>query len=216
VLKKCIDSVFNQTYNDFKIFLIGDDFVQLDLLDDFLQQYDKNKIEFINIPLAVEREKYFSKNKLALWSSGGVNARNFGINYALTKGYSWVCSLDHDDSWRINHLEELKNAIDKFNPDIVFTKSTCFDGRILPPVQSNSKYIELLPISENTIHSSVCINFLKIPLRYLDFFEITKSTFPADALMWRKIKDYSEEKKVISIFINELTCDHLFEGFEKK
>lgn len=214
ILKRCLDSIFNQTYKNFKIFLIGDDFKELKLLNHFLDQYDKNKLEFINIPIAIERVKYYKDNKIALWSFGGTNARNFGINYALIQGHSWICALDHDDCWNDNHLQELETAIHFFNPDVVFTKSL-WGGYVLPFIQFNEKYANVSPIPENTIHSSVCINFLKIALRYVDLFEITGKCSPGDANMWQRIKYLFDQGEIKSILINEITCNHMDEGFEK-
>lgn len=215
VLKRCLDSIFSQSYKQFKIFIIGDDFLEIDLLKNFLNDYDNDKVEFINLPIAVERAKYLNKNKYSLWCAGGANARNFGINYALTKGYSWICAIDHDDTWREHHLEEIKKAIDMFNPDVVFTKAI-WDQNLYPNLKSENKYFDLCPIPEQIIHSSVCINFLKVPLRYTDFFEATNKDFPSDAFMWRKMRDFYDEKKIKSVFINEITCNHLEEGYEKK
>lgn len=215
ILKRCLDSVFNQTYTNFKIFLVGDNFTEDESLEALLSTYDKDKIEFINLPLAVERIKY-KDNKWALWCAGGINARNYTINHALLQGYSWVCSIDHDDYWESNHLYELAKAIDKFSPDVVFTRANWKNETELPKIPTKTKYTKLLPVPEGTVHSSICLNFTKLPFRYVDIFEVTNKFFPADAFLLMSIVRYAKQHEIKSIFINELTCQHPDEGFVRK
>lgn len=215
-VKRAIDSIFNQTYSEFKIFLIGDKYEQENEITEIISNYDANKIEFINLNEAVERDNY-SNNKWALWSYGGVNAVNYGINIATSNGFDYICHLDHDDFWFNNHLNELAICINTFQPEWVCTKSNYTNNTILPTINSKEKYVEFLPLSEGVIHSSVCFNFKKIPLKYEDIYKKTgKIGLPADADLWQRMKTYIIENNLKSILINKITCNHIEEGYERR
>ena len=51
-LSRALDSVFNQTHQDFKIYLIGDRYENLEEINFLLLNYDKDKIYFENLPVA--------------------------------------------------------------------------------------------------------------------------------------------------------------------
>ena len=214
-LKKALDSVFSQTHQDFKIFLIGDRYEKIQEIDELLNNYDKNKIYFENLPLALERDIYL--NKRILWSYGGTNATNHGVNKALNENFEYVCHLDHDDYWENNHLEEINKCIETFQPDWVCTKS--YYGNIsnfLPKIESDKKYIDFLPLPEGLIHSSVCMNFKTIPLKYIDVFKETGVVgAPGDADLWRRSREYIVANNLKSVLINKITCYHLEEGYER-
>jgi hypothetical protein len=68
----------NQIHQDYKVFLIGDRYEnEKEFLEIATSIIDKDKIYYENLPEAKERDKYKSGDKL--WCSGGVNARNYGI-----------------------------------------------------------------------------------------------------------------------------------------
>jgi glycosyltransferase involved in cell wall biosynthesis len=94
-LTRALDSVFNQTYQNFKIFLMGDKYEnEIEVLE-ILKKYDGKKIFFTNLLEAKERDNYLIPR--AIWLYGGVNATNIGIEMALNEGYEYICHLDHDD-----------------------------------------------------------------------------------------------------------------------
>jgi glycosyltransferase involved in cell wall biosynthesis len=215
-LQKALDSIFSQTYQNFKIFLIGDKYEDNEEFVNIISKYPQDKIYYKNLPYAKERDSY--TDKLTLWSYGGVNAMNFGIEKALEEGYEFICHLDHDDWWLPNHLEEIKQAIELTNSDWVCTKSTYMSlVNTLPRVISDELYIPFHPKSSQLIHSSVCMNFKKIPLKYRDIYEETKKLgLPSDADLWERTRMYIIEHNLKSYYINKLTCRHDEEGFERK
>ena len=214
-LTRALDSIFNQTYQDFKIYLIGDRYENEEEINDIVSNDIGNNFYFENLKVAKERD-FYTDNRL-LWSYGGVNAINHGINLALSEGIEFICHLDHDDWWLKNHLEEVYNCIIKNNAHWVCTKSTYGNSnKFLPKVDIDEKYIPFLPKSSRLIHSSVCINFKKIPLFYRDVFEETgKIGLPADADLWERSRVFIEENKLNSVFVNVLTCRHDEEVYEK-
>lgn len=110
-LKKAIDSVFEQDYQNFKIFIIGDRYENNEEFIDICSSYDKEKIYYENLPIAMERDKY--TDKWLIWKYAGCNANNYGINKSIEMGYDYVCHLDHDDVWEKNHLSTLKKVLKK-------------------------------------------------------------------------------------------------------
>ena len=112
-LKKALDSLFNQTHQDFKIYLIGDRYEHPNEVESLISNYDQSKILFVNLDVAKERDFY--TNKWALWSYGGVNATNHGVDLSMSEGNHYICRLDHDDEWENNHLELINKCIEECN-----------------------------------------------------------------------------------------------------
>jgi glycosyltransferase involved in cell wall biosynthesis len=213
-LTRTLDSVFNQTYKNFKIYLIGDKYEDNEEINNIVSKYDNAKLMFKNLPVAKERDFY--TNKWALWSYGGVNATNYGIDLSMSEGNHYICHLDHDDYWGEKHLENIYDCIVGVKSDWICTKAQ-YTNFVLPRINSDQKYIDYQPKKESLIHSSVCMNFNTIPLRYRDIFGETGSVgLPADADLWERCRMFISDHKLKSTLINELTCYHLEEGFERR
>lgn len=214
-LKRALDSVFNQTHQDFKIYLIGDRYEKETEIDELISKYNKEKLFFKNLDVAKERDFY--KDKWAIWSYGGVNAINTGIDFSLSENNNYICHLDHDDYWSENHLELINKCIVETNSDWICTKSKYVGGRILPILESNLDFVPFLPLPQGLIHSSVCMNFQKINLKYRDIYSETGNIgLPSDADLWERSKKLILQKNLKSTLINKLTCYHLEEGYERK
>jgi glycosyltransferase involved in cell wall biosynthesis len=202
-LTKALTSIKNQTYQKYTVFLIGDHY---DDNDEFVKLatsiIDSDKIVFVNLPNAVERKKYPFGDK-RLWSSGGVNAVNFGIKLALEQNYSYICRLDHDDWWAPEHLDLIKDKLNE-NHLIIATKGVHFTKQILPVKDKNPFY----PRSSDLIHSSVCVNFRETPLRYRDVFAEEGTIYAADADLWNRMSDYMVKNNKTGYLINKVTCYH--------
>ena len=92
-IKKCLDSVFNQTYKDFEVIVVNDG--TKDNSMDIVKEYD---VKIIN------------------QRNGGLsNARNKGVEKA--KG-EYIIFLDSDDYWENELLEKISLSINN-KPDIV-------------------------------------------------------------------------------------------------
>lgn len=208
LLTRALNSIKNQTYTDYKVFLIGD---RYDNNDEFIELatsiIDSDKIYYENLSNAIEREKY-SIGSHQLWCSGGVNATNWGIEKSISEGINYICHLDHDDYWEINHLEVINEVIEEKKPAFVYTLSTYMNNRILPKVDIDGGVVESNPVGCWLIHSSVCMNCDIIPIRYRDVFSETNQTHPADADMWDRVGVYINENKLQSFLIKKLTCKH--------
>lgn len=213
-LYRALSSIKKQTYQNYKIFLIGDKYEKSEEVLEIIKKLSIKNIYFENLPIAKERDKYKGN---VLWSYGGVNAMNHAIKKALNENFDYMCHLDHDDWWYENHLELINECIIKTNSDWICTKSTWGNDKIfLPLINSLEKYIEFLPRSSKLIHSSVCMNFKKIPLFYRDLFEENGNVgLPADADLWERTRLVITQNNFKSTFINELTCRHDEEGYER-
>lgn len=84
-----IESVLNQTYKDWELIIIDDGSTDKtkDIIEKFIEK--DNRVKYL-----------YQKNKERS------AARNYGVKEA--KG-NWICFLDSDDIYHINHLEEFKN-----------------------------------------------------------------------------------------------------------
>jgi glycosyltransferase involved in cell wall biosynthesis len=214
-LRRCLDSIFNQDYQNFKVFIIGDRYENNEEFVSICESYDQSKIYYENLPVAAERDKY--TDKMLVWKHGGTFACNHGVNKSIEMGYEYVCHLDHDDEWEPNHLSSLDDAIKKTGALFLCTKSLYVHGPILPKIDTHEELIHFYPAPERLIHSSVCINFKKIPLRYRNTYEETGfSRLPGDGDLWVRITEHLKEINSVGYLINKITCKHLEEGYEQK
>lgn len=212
-LTKTLDSIFNQTYQNFKIFLIGDKYEDDIEFNSFGNQFDSNKLYKENLEIAVERDKY--DNNMLLWKYGGLTSFNYGIDLALKEDIYYVIKLDHDDWFEPSHLKNFYDCIKETNADFMCSKSTHIRG-VLPAINSDKKYVDFLPGSGGLCKSSHCMNYQTIPLRSRNVLEeVGNSKLPADADLWNRVKEHIEKNNLKSIMVNEITCHHDTEGFIK-
>jgi hypothetical protein len=214
-LERALTSVFDQSHSDFKIFLIGDRYDNSDEFNAIASKFSSNQIYFENLPTAKERDSYTDRK--AIWAYGGVTAVNYSIELALKNEFEFICHLDHDDFWMPTHLFEIDRCIKQVSPAWMCTRSThMIPNKILPEFHNSSKFVNAYPFSGKLIHSSVCMNFKKIPLRYRDIFaETGKIGLPADADLWERTRHYLKENNLKGCYINSLTCRHDEEGYSK-
>lgn len=211
-LERALDSIFNQTYQNFKIHLIGDKYENESELNHILTKYD-SRLEFENLPYAKERDKY-KDNKMVLWGYGGVNAMNHGIQKCLNEDISYVCHLDHDDYWTNEHLELINQCIDITMASVIYTKSYYMNGTIIPNVNSDELFLPSIPVPTQYIHSSLCVDFKRIPIFYRNAYEeIGIVNCTGDGDLMGRITSFIHEKNLVSYFVNKLTCYHDTEGY---
>jgi len=216
LLKRAIESIKNQSYQDFTLIIIGDKYEDNDEFESICNDKDlEGKIIYENLSYAKEREKYSIGSK-ELWSSGGVNARNIGVDVGLNLGLEYLCHLDHDDYWHPQHLEVINHAIETTqDASFICTCSTYFNSH-RPQVKLTNEIIPLEIKPGQQIHSSVCTNHKLIPLKYRDVYEETGKEYASDADMWERVGEYVKQNNLKTYLITSLTCFHPTEGTDLK
>lgn len=100
-LKKCIDSILNQTYTNYKLIIVDD--MSTDTSVETIKEYIKKDKNGEKIVLIENQRKRYN---------GG--SRNVGIEYALDNVKpDYICFLDSDDWWKHEKvLESINDEID--------------------------------------------------------------------------------------------------------
>lgn len=207
-LARALESIANQTYQNYKVFLIGDNYEDVDEFNALATSIiPSDKIYHENLLVAAERIKYPAGSK-ELWCSGGVNCRNYAIDLVLRDNLEYICPLDHDDYWHSTHLEQIMRGV-THDPDVsfIYTCSTYFDSH-LPLVNLSDNITNSIPQPGNVIHSSICMNYKKIPLKYRDVFAETGIIEPSDADLWSRVASYIIQHNLSSYLVSSLTCFH--------
>ena len=207
-LEKTLDSVMQQTYTNWHLFLIGDRYDPAAEITQLLANYPRDRISWTNLAVANERDH--CDDPAVLWRTGGVNAFNVAIDQALEAGFEYVAHLDHDDTWSPDHLAEIAEAINLTGASWICTKARHSDGQILPKtIEQHAHLIPYTPMYSSVIHSSVCMNFRHIPLRYRDLWKQCRDKNRAsDSDLWERSRQYILRNDLRSLVINRVTCEH--------
>lgn len=129
-LKKCINSLINQTFTDFEVLIIDDGSTDnsFDICKEFSEQ-DK-RIKLIQIE-----------------NNGVSNARNIGLKNAVG---DYIQFIDGDDYVDLNMFDKLSYIIKKNSPDMIFCGITKVDNgyneinKILPKLKGMKSRKEML------------------------------------------------------------------------
>ena len=215
LLTRALNTIVNQTYNNWKIYLIGDKYNNQQEFEELSKIIPSNKILALNLPIAVERNRY-PEGGINLWYSGGCNAVKIGIEFAINEGYHWVCHCDHDEQWLSNHLEEISKAILTTNSPVLYTKGKYLNNVVLPQnINTSELYINRRPKPADTINSSCCFNYFLIPLRRRDPNYFYKEHDAGDAAFLKRVNNLLDQLNQPSILINKVTMINDQEGYAK-
>lgn len=112
-LRRCIDSLLNQTYNSYEVILVDDGSPDHcgEIADEYAEKHSNIKV-------------FHKKN-------GGLgDARNFGVQQAAG---NFVAFVDSDDYVRDTYLSNLVNLMKKYDADVAITAiKRVKEGEILP------------------------------------------------------------------------------------
>lgn len=199
-LNKMFKMLENQTYQDFKVFIIGDCYEDNNEFEELCKNY-QGDIYYYNSPIHF-RKNYFTI-EMNKWSSGGSNSRFIGIKKALDEKYDYYFHLDDDDLWSPNHIENAVTYIKQFPlVDFMICKSN-YENIILPREAHKIKtknYNNFIISQCNSVHSSWIIN-----LNTLGVFLTEKFTYRLNIINEiknKKIKEYELNPFDASLLIN--------------
>jgi glycosyltransferase involved in cell wall biosynthesis len=209
-LERALRAIQNQTHKDYRVYVIGDAYENRSELIDVLSIFDID-IKYINLPNAIEREKYRFGSRL-LWCAGGVSAILKGIDWAMYEGLDYICHHDHDDWWEPNHLKLINKVIEEKDPFFICTISTWMKS-VLPKVSITNEILEFYPVPEGMISSSVCIKYAATNIRSRDVYAETSVVYPADADLWKRLTQEMKATGRKGYIHTTLTCHHDEEGY---
>ena len=215
-LSRAIQSIINQSYQNFKIFIVGDKYENNkefeDVINGFIEIADK--IVYENLHFAHERDKYLGVNNTALWNCGGANAINHANNLAKAHGITKVCHLDHDDFWLPNHLQLIADTIvAKQSPAFIYTLSRYLHNPVFPQMVVDGQVVEHYPAYCSLVHSSIYMDLEQVHLPYRDLWAEEGRYFPSDGDMWERVSAKCRAENLKSYVIRQVTCVHENENY---
>lgn len=148
ILKRAIDSIINQTYDDYEILVVNDypeDENLSNEIRELVSSYSRDNMVYLS----------YDRNR------GACFARNFGITHA--KG-SYIAFLDDDDEWLPCKLAIQEKAIERYEADMVFNPiiSINNNGRT---IVRNCQYSDgIVPDIFKKLLVSNCIGSTSMPL----------------------------------------------------
>ena len=214
-LRRCINSIINQTYTKWDLIVVGDKYEPEDeliiLLDELRSKLStNNKIIYLKND---RPERDFIKNKGRLWNIAGAASMNMGLKYCRDNGYKYYCHIDDDDYWHIGHLENFYNIYSTYD-NCIFSNSRSkyrLDDHpnLSIPVYPNN----LLPRHAGMIHSSISFRSDIIPFNYYTTEKEGEIDTPSDGKILEQIRQFIlNHNQYCSIFTGNLTCYHDIEG----
>lgn len=215
-VKRCFDSIMNQTYKNFKVFFIGDKYEDEQEFQNLCSLIPEEKIIAVNLPVAAERDDPRLTGR-ALWCSAGANAAKFGMNLMKENNIFHHCRLDDDDYWLPNHLQLINSGYTMFPESVYVYTNALHLGRTFPleNVSPLLAYDNLPPRPEKVIQSSVSWRLDKIPLMPRTCLEQGR-VFPADADLWQRMGLFFKDNNLKTLYIPLTTTVHDTEGYQMR
>ncbi len=132
LIGRAIESVLNQTYQDFELIIIDD--CSIDNTDDVIKEFQKKDNRIIYLK--------HDKNK------GGSAARNTGIK---TSRGEYIAFLDSDDEWLPEKLEKQINVFKKLSDNIGLVYSGYYEV-----LEQNGEVLsKIIPIFKGDIYKNI-------------------------------------------------------------
>lgn len=208
-LKRCIDSILNQTYSNLEVILIDDG--SPDHCPDICDQYARNDL----------RVKVVHK------TNGGVaSARNVGLDIATGDYFTFV---DSDDYIDINMYQSMINIVKKYDCDIVMcdcikeynTHSEIYSHNIRSGYynkkQLEVEYYSHLIIMENVDYPptiSNCLCLFRKKNKYIRYFNGVRHSedwlFGIQMMIQADSFYYMKNKCYYHYFMNDQSATHIF------
>ena len=208
-IKNIVDFLSKQTYQNYHVFLVGDDYEDAEEFQYLASLFPQDKIYSHNNDTSY-RKDYFSSpaNK---WCIGGVMALKHGVEKAKEYGFKYYLHLDDDDSWSHDKLHVHRQILEQF-PEADFTfHASEYCGGVLPREHREYPltYNNLRPMHCNLVHSSNCLSLSE--RSYKVFMDFTNNvTGIAEKIKNKEIPEYNLEafdaQFIVHLNSNSLTC----------
>lgn len=205
LLGRCLKSILNQTFDNWKIFLIGDHYSSNEEFETLVRLIPPGKIYSQNLTYSPERAKYSGSK---LWAVAGFTASCIGLKKIQEEQIPVHVALDDDDYWTNDHLQILWEHYRDFPESaFIYTRST-YKNNFLPKEILPLRYNNLPPKAYNLVHSSASWNINKIPLMYKNIIEVKSNLVAGDAWMWEEIRNYCDKNNLKTLYIPKITVKH--------
>lgn len=195
LLNRCLNNIKKQTFQDWKVFLIGDQYEPNKEFLELKNIISEDKIYYENLSFSEERNKYSGKE---LWSVSGLSANKKGYEKIKEEQIPVICLSNDDDWWLPNHLETLYQGHKEAS--FVYTQST-FKESVLPKKDTSFK-------AYNLVYSAVSWKIKDIPLFLRNIVEEKSQWVAADADLWERIRVYCLQNGLKTLYIPVLTAHH--------
>jgi len=214
-IKRCFESITYQTHPYWIIYLIGDEYENVEEFASFeklIEPIYSNRLKIYNKP---DPERNYIMNKTKLWNIAGATAVNYGLKWARDDGIKYYAHIHDDDFWNNDHLALLADVYQKY-PNCIFayTQST-YPASInpatpfLPHVNLEISENNLLPKQGILVHSSISFRCDIIPYNYFTTRNENEIIGPADGIMWDQINQFIQaNNKYCAILVPSITCHH--------
>jgi hypothetical protein len=216
-----------ESLNNIKIFVIGDDYANLDELKPIFKNFDYDFFN-INIDNALRNKNVDSHLK---WQHAVTRSIIFSFEKALELDYDYILVSADDEIYLNNKIEQSLNYINKYNyPDFVFSLAIHVNKTILPRTYDKNNLMFNYPMKSNLIESGTLYylkntNFINDIINFRKKrWEIVEKVIKGelvynkkiisaeDAELWDYLLPKFKNKTYTSLLIPEILIDHFTEG----
>ena len=192
LLSRALRNLEEQTYKNFKLFLIGDHYDNNEEFDELCNSYKKDIFYKNN---EEHYRGYRFQDKRNYWGIGGGLALKTGIEKAIEENFDYYFHLDDDDLWRDIHIETVVKHIKQFPlADFILTKAK-YENMFLPNTPENKVfYNNYIPRGEDSVHAS---HVYKLPLLGNTILDIINHNH----ILANQINNQINNKKALELYI---------------
>jgi hypothetical protein len=212
-----LNAILNQTATNWHLYLVGDKYENNDEFLACVESFPKDKITYVNLTSANERENITKKDDL--WKVAGSNAYNHCHQMALDDGCTYLVHHDDDDFF-IDKKIQILNYTLSLHPDpiCIFHYSKHLGG-VLPrgecnEIKSSLENTYYLPNPCNVNHSALTIHkSVALSFKY-DGFRPGKTKYECgdiQLLEYLRNTVFNDRKKY-TVFVPLLLCVHDVQG----
>ena len=188
-LEKCLDSLLNQTFDDFEIICVNDGSTDSSL--DILESYAKKDSRF----------------KIITQENRGLSgARNTGIK-EVTGEYTLF--VDSDDWLEVNALEELSKQVDKTSSDITMFKFRFYNEDLDNFSQSSFTNLDVIPENLDDEFNYGDVLDILFKISHAPFNKLYKTEFLNNSIEFPEGVIYEDLYFFYTVFFNAEKCSVL-------